>query len=526
MSSQRADRLDSIATGVDGVVAPRYGKDQGFHQVLRARVRQYLDTSGLPARGLRTMYVKTAALFLWLAASYVLLVFMAENAWQGVPLAVSLGLAIAGIGFGVQHDGAHGSYSTREGVNRLMARALDLLGGSSFVWQRKHNVLHHTWPNVEGVDDDIDAGSLARLSPGQPRRSFHRIQHIYMWPLYCFLAVKWQLYDDFAIVVRGRMGGRPFPRPRGSDLAVFVGGKLVFFGLAFALPLLLHPVWRVVAVYLLVSAVAGLTLSVVFQLAHCVPEAQTGQELGSWAARQVQSSVDFARDSRLLRWYVGGLNMQIEHHLFPQICHLHYAGMAPRRGHLPGIRCALHRSPDAPRGGRRPLPAAARARPPRLTAARPSGAGRQASMRACAGIEEGSLATVTPTSRRRWSTVIATSVSPTGRKRPRPRTVAGPLIQPMESDQRDGPPAEAVCHSGPARSFLGLVYLTALPQEDRRSSPHLRRGPRSMDERHALAPADLRDREGREDRVHVGARALRVQAGEAEAWVKRILEGR
>ena len=92
---------------------------------------------------------------------------------------------------------------------------------------------------------------------------------------------------------------------------------------------------------------AGLTLSVVFQLAHCVPEAETGPELGTWAARQVQSSVDFARDSRLLNWYVGGLNLQIEHHLFPQISHPHYAAMAPsRRGHLPGVRRALHRAPD------------------------------------------------------------------------------------------------------------------------------------------------------------------------------------
>jgi len=318
-----------VAATLEGAEPQRYGKDEGFLQELRARVLKHLESNGRPARGLPGMYVKTAVLFLWLAASYLLLVFAAESPWQALPLAVSLALAIAGIGFNVQHDGSHGSYSTRTGVNRLMARTLDLLGGSSFVWQRKHNVLHHTWPNVEGVDDDIDTGSLARLSPGQPRRFYHRFQHFYMWPLYCFLAVKWQLVDDFATVVRGRMSGRPFPRPRGSELVVFLGGKLAFFGLAFGLPLLLHPVWTVVGTYLLVSAVAGLTLSVVFQLAHCVPEAETGPELGSWAARQVQSSVDFARDSRLLNWYVGGLNLQIEHHLFPQISHPQYARIAP-----------------------------------------------------------------------------------------------------------------------------------------------------------------------------------------------------
>ena len=307
----------------------RYGPDTGFHQELRNRVRRHLEATGAPAQGLPAMYAKTALLFAWLFSSYVLLVFAAREPWQAAPLAVSLGLAIAGIGFSVMHDGSHGSYSTSPVLNRWMARSLDLLGGSSFVWQRKHNLLHHTWPNVEGVDDDIDTGGLARLSPGQPRRFYHRLQHLYMWPLYAFLSVKWQLFDDFATVARGRMSGRPFPRPRGSELAVFVLGKLLFFGLAFGLPLLVHSAWTVVPVYLLVSAVAGITLSVVFQLAHCVPEAETGQDVGSWAARQVESAVDFARANRLLGWYVGGLNMQIEHHLFPQISHPHYAGLAP-----------------------------------------------------------------------------------------------------------------------------------------------------------------------------------------------------
>lgn len=327
MSLQITDA--GVGATIEGPSELRYGEDGGFHQELRARVRTCLVSRGLPARGLPAMHWKTALMFLWLGTSYILLVFAARAAWQAFPLAVSLGLAMAGIGFNVMHDGSHGSYSTRPWLNRLMARALDLLGGSSFVWQRKHNVLHHTWPNVEGVDNDLDTGALARLSPGQTRRLYHRLQHVYMWPLYAFLAVKWQLHDDFATIVTGRMSGRPFPRPHGVELVVFVGGKLVFFSLAFGLPLLLHSIWTVLGAYLLVSAVAGLTLSVVFQLAHCVPEAETGRELGSWAARQVRSSVDFARHNPLLSWYVGGLNMQIEHHLFPQICHLHYPALAP-----------------------------------------------------------------------------------------------------------------------------------------------------------------------------------------------------
>jgi linoleoyl-CoA desaturase len=309
---------------------PRYEADHGFHAELRRRVRLHLERDGRPARGLGAMYAKTAVLGLWLVGSYLLLVFRTDQAWQAVALSLSLGLAAAGIGMNVQHDGSHGSYSTDRRVNRTMAFTLDLLGGSSYVWKHKHNVLHHTWPNVAGVDDDIDTGGLARLSPAQPRRGLHRFQHLYMWPLYGLLAVKWHLFDDFAALATGRLGEQRLPRPSRADLLTLVGGKLAFGAWAFGLPLLRHPVSTVAVVYLASAAVVGLTLSVVFQLAHCVPEAIPAPgRPGSWAVCQAEASVDFARGSRLLGWYLGGLNFQIEHHLFPQVSHVHYPGIAP-----------------------------------------------------------------------------------------------------------------------------------------------------------------------------------------------------
>ena len=276
------------------------------------------------------MYAKTAVLGAWLAGSYLLLVLAADRAWEAALLTLSLGLAAAGIGMNVQHDGSHGSYSPHRRLNRVMAFTLDLLGGSSYVWKHKHNVLHHTWPNVAGFDDDIDTGGLARLAPAQPRRGLHRFQHLYMWPLYGLLAVKWHLFDDFAALATGRLGAQKLPRPSRADLRALVAGKLAFAGWAFGLPLLHHPAGTVALVYLASAAVVGLTLSVVFQLAHCVPEAIPAPgRSGSWAVCQAESSVDFARGSRLLGWYLGGLNFQIEHHLFPQVCHLHYPGIAP-----------------------------------------------------------------------------------------------------------------------------------------------------------------------------------------------------
>jgi linoleoyl-CoA desaturase len=313
-----------------------FASDDDFNQAVRRRVDQYFASLPRKPRDCPRMYLKTAIVLLWLAASYTLLVFFATSWWSALPLVVSLGLAMAAVGFNIQHDGGHHAYSDRPWINRFMARSLDVLGGSSYFWARKHNVLHHNYANIMGHDDDIDLGVLGRLSPHQRRLPFHKYQHVYLWALYGFLPMKWQLYDDFRDLATGRVGGRRFARPRGWDLAVFLGGKTLFFSLALAAPLLWHPLWAVLLFYLAASLIQGTTLSVVFQLAHCVEEAafplpgsDTGRMPTGWAAHQVESTVDFARRNRLLSWYIGGLNFQIEHHLFPRICHVNYAALAP-----------------------------------------------------------------------------------------------------------------------------------------------------------------------------------------------------
>jgi linoleoyl-CoA desaturase len=319
-------------------VAPdalKFNASDAFHRELRRRVDRYFSFTGRKRRDCPQMYVKTALLVGWLAASYILLVFVVQAWWLAVPLALSLGLSMAAIGFNVQHDGGHRAYSDHAWVNKLMAMSLDLLGGSSYVWARKHNSIHHSYANITGHDDDINLGVFGRLSPHQKRLGFHRLQHFYLWVLYGFLPIRWQVYDDFRNVIVGNIGGHRLSRPKGWHLVTFIGGKVVFFSLALGVPLLLHPAWAVLPLYLAASFVQGVVLSVVFQLAHCVEEASfplpqpdTGRMENAWAVHQVETTVDFARGSRLLSWFVGGLNFQIEHHLFPQICHVHYPALS------------------------------------------------------------------------------------------------------------------------------------------------------------------------------------------------------
>lgn len=280
------------------------------------------------------MLLKTGVMFAWAIASWALLVLWAASWPTALLLGTSLGLALAGIGFSVMHDGGHGSYSGRRWVNRVAASALDFLGGSSFVWNHKHNVLHHTYTNIEGADDDIEFHPFFRLTSGQPRYWFHRFQFFYWVPLFVFFSTKWILVDDFLALARGSVAGHPMARPRTRDWLLIVAGKLSFLLWAVVLPLLFVPVLHWLAGYVFVSTVWGLTLGVVFQLAHVVGEADSfaleegGASPLPWVEHQLATTVDFAPRNRLLTWYVGGLNLQVEHHLFPRVGHRHYPAIA------------------------------------------------------------------------------------------------------------------------------------------------------------------------------------------------------
>ncbi len=325
-----------------------------FYDELKAQVGLYLADRRRVRRAQVRMYLKSATVVLWVAASWALLVFAASTWWQAGLLAISLGLALAGLGFNITHDANHGSYSPSRRLNRAMSFSMDFMGASSYVWRTKHNVVHHTFTNIAGADSDIDSMPFARLAPEQPRRAMHRFQHFYLWPLYGLFAIKWHTTGDFGYLCEGRVAETPLRWPRGGQLAGFWAGKVVFITWALVIPALLHPIWIVAVVFGVVSFVLAVTLAVTFQLAHCLEEAEfpsaedmAGTGRTEWARHQVETTVDFAPRSRLLAWYLGGLNFQIEHHLFSRVCHTHYPAVAPIVREVcarHGVRYQAHRT--------------------------------------------------------------------------------------------------------------------------------------------------------------------------------------
>lgn len=342
----------SVAVRARHLELPTFVGDRTFYGEIKRRVDDYFHRTGLSPRDNRYMYLKTAIILLWFAVSYGLLVFAATNWWQAILALLSLAFATAGIGFAIQHDANHGAYSKYGAINRLFGMTLDFVGASSYVWHWKHNISHHTYPNLNGADDDINFLPFVRLAPAQPRYRIHRIQQFYMWVLYGFLGPKWHFIDDYKNIMQARIAQSHLPRPQGWRLVEVIGGKALFYTWALVVPMLFHPWWVVLLGYAAASFVLGVILSVVFQLAHCVEEASfpelqpgTTEVPRAWAVHQVETTVNFARRQQLLTWYLGGLNFQIEHHLFPKICHVHYphiSGIVQTTCAEFGIRYAAH----------------------------------------------------------------------------------------------------------------------------------------------------------------------------------------
>ncbi len=337
MAEKQSDSEKNRRVRVGRGQSPRlkFNSNTEFHTALRRNVDAYFERTGRPRRGNRQVYLKAAILLSCFFASYVAAVFLAQNLWQGVPLAVLLGFSMIGIGFNIMHDGGHRGFSERPWINKLAAMTLDLIGVSSYVWHWKHAMYHHNYVNIVGYDPDTDLGVLARFAPHEKRLWFHRWQHLYLWVLYSFLVAKLQLFNDFASIISGRIHSHQIPRPKRWDLFIFMGGKASFFTLAFALPLFYHPLPVVLFYYTVTVFIMGIPLSVVFQLPHCtgrsdhpLPDEATHEMKNPWAVHQAEVTLNYDRHSRVRTWLFGGLNFHLEHHLFPSICHVNYPGMS------------------------------------------------------------------------------------------------------------------------------------------------------------------------------------------------------
>jgi linoleoyl-CoA desaturase len=302
---------------------------------LKKRISNYFEEVGKAKTGNYNLFLKAVILMVGFAFIYVHLVFFTPNAFWAIVESVLLGGLTAAIGFNVMHDGAHGSFSKYKWVNGLAAFSLNILGGNSFMWNMKHNVVHHSYTNVEGVDDDIDIQPWMRMTEAQKRYRMHRYQHLYFWVLYSVLYLFWIFLLDYQKYFKRHIGSMPLKKMSLSDHLVFWGFKVFHAFLFIFLPIYLLGWYDWMISFIIFTMVAGFVLSMVFQLAHTVEhtafpvaDVNTGKMEDEWAIHQIRTTANFATRNPVVSWLVGGLNFQIEHHLFPKISHVHYPAIS------------------------------------------------------------------------------------------------------------------------------------------------------------------------------------------------------
>ncbi len=318
-------------------------KNQVFYSSLKASVDHYFAHTGKKKTGNIQLYAKSIKLVLAAIALYTVLLFVRMPLLPEILCSLTFGVILACIGFNVMHDANHGSYSSRKWVNQILSLTLNALGGNSFIWKQKHNIIHHTYTNIEGMDDDIAKSPFIRMCGTQQWEPAHRLQHLYTPFLYALSSMIWILFQDFEKYFRKKIVDTPLPKMSGVDHLIFWASKILYLGFYIALPIALMgwPTWLVY--FLAMHMGLGFTLSIVFQLAHVVGETEF-DSVGvdpkkienEWAIHQVKTTCNFSPNSKMMLWLVGGLNYQIEHHLFPRVSHIHY----PALSRLVQIQCS------------------------------------------------------------------------------------------------------------------------------------------------------------------------------------------
>ncbi|MBL3656428.1 fatty acid desaturase family protein [Fulvivirga sediminis] len=308
-------------------------KSPAFYAEVRKEVNAYFKENNIGKHANGEMIFKSIFFLGSLVLVYLMIVFGGYGAWVNLSLAILLGMIQAFIGFNVSHDAIHGAYSSKRSVNQALSMSFNLIGANAYVWKITHNQVHHTYTNIPGHDEDLDvAPGLVRLSPLEEMKPLMKYQHLYAFFLYGLASLSWVFRKDYVKFFKKEIGSTDntnHPRKEYFNLFFY---KILYYCLFIVVPLLVMDItwWQFIIGFFMMHWAEGLVLGLVFQLAHVVegtdfPEpGEEGQVDESWAIHQMMTTADFSRDSWLAKFFCGGLNFQVEHHLFPNICHVHY----------------------------------------------------------------------------------------------------------------------------------------------------------------------------------------------------------
>ncbi len=309
-----------------------------FFRTLNKRVNSYFKENNIKRTGNWKLYSKAIIMFSLFLVPFILILTVSMPQWVMALLMVVTGIGMAGVGMNVMHDSNHESFSSKKWVNKLMGSSIYILAGNVYNWKVQHNVLHHTFTNVKDHDEDIDAGRIIRFSQHAKWFPIHKFQKYYSIFLYGLLTINWAITTDIKQMrnyLKRKLSYGKFPNPK-VEWTKLIISKVVYYALWIVLPLLVLDIawWKVIIGFFVMHYTAGMILSLVFQLAHIVPKTtmpvpdKDGNLEHTWAVHQLYTTSNFAPSNWIVNFYTGGLNHQVEHHIFPNISHVHYDKLA------------------------------------------------------------------------------------------------------------------------------------------------------------------------------------------------------
>ena len=309
-----------------------------FIKTLRVKVQAYFKENNLSTYANANMKIKTIfMLVLYFVPLILMLTGVVSSLWPVLLMWVLMGFGMSGIGLSIMHDANHGSYSKNKRVNHLLGALANAVGAYHVNWKIQHNVLHHSYTNVEGHDADIDTAAM-RFSPNQKRFGIYRFQAFYAPFLYGMMTLYWWTVKDFENLMTYRkknlIASQGLTFRKAMTNLIFHKAWYTVLILVLPMVLISLPWWQILIGFVIMHFICGLLLALIFQPAHVIQETSfyetddKGSLENHWAKHQLFTTANFANRSVIFSWLIGGLNFQIEHHLFPNICHVHYRKIA------------------------------------------------------------------------------------------------------------------------------------------------------------------------------------------------------
>jgi linoleoyl-CoA desaturase len=310
-----------------------------FYTVLKQRVDNYFKENNISQHANGKMIFKTIFMFCLYFVPYAFILSNSIPEWAFWLCWAMMGLGLAGIGMSVMHDANHGAYSSSNKVNKILGLSLNLVGADANNWKTQHNVLHHTYTNIQDYDEDIDIKFGMRFSPNGKHNKMQKFQPLYVFFFYSLMTLYWVTFKDYAQYHRYLREGynKANKTKQKKQLLHMLIWKIFYYSYILVIPILFLNMawWKIILGFLLLHLIAGLLLSLVFQLAHVVENTSfpmpddKGNIENEWAIHQLNTTADFSAKNPFITFFVGGLNYQIEHHLFQRVCHIHYPKIAP-----------------------------------------------------------------------------------------------------------------------------------------------------------------------------------------------------